>query len=99
MMIYRENEEYKLHPCVEINVRDNMGLLALRISENYLEMDTEGTFFIDFCSVEGEQKNKHIEMKKKYPVLFSNGRIKSGYLSLCPVNKKTKYRAYILVNQ
>lgn len=98
MMIYQENEEYKLHPCVEINVRDNMGLLALRFSENYLDTGAEGTFFTDFSSIEGEQEVRHIEMKKKYPVLFSNGRIKSGYLSLCPVNEKTKYRAYVLIN-
>lgn len=99
MMIYKKNEEYKLHPCVEINLRDNMGLLALRLSENYLEADAEGTFLTDFSSIEGEQETRHIEMKKKYPVLFSDGRIKSGYLSLCPVNEKTKYRAYVLINQ
>ncbi len=99
MMVYQENGEYKLHPCVEINVRDNMGLLALRISENYMETGSEGTFFTDFSSIEGEQKTRHSEMKKKFPVLFSNRKIRSGYLSLCPVNKKTKYRAYILVNQ
>ncbi len=98
MMIYQENEEYKLHPCVEINVRDNMGLLALRFSENYLETGAEGIFFTDFSSIEGEQEARHIEMKKKYPILFSDGRIKSGYLSLCPVNEKTKYRAYVLIN-
>lgn len=99
MMIYKDGKEYKLHPCVEINVRDNMGLLALRLSENYLDIDSEGTFFTDFSSIEGEQKARHNLMKKEYPALFSNGRIKSGYLPLCPVNKNSKYRAYILVNQ
>ena len=97
MMVYKDNEEYKLQPCVEINVRDNMGLLALRFSQNYLEAGSKGTFYTDFSSIEGEQKNRDIQMKKEYPALFSNGRIKSGYLSLCPVNQKTKYRAYILI--
>lgn len=99
MMIYTDQEEYKLHPCVEINVRDNMGLLALRFTENYLAPDSKGTFYTDFSSIEGEQKNRHNQMKNKYPASFSNGRIKSGYLSLCPVNKTTKYRAYVLVNE
>lgn len=97
MMVYKEDEDYKLHPCVEINVRDNMGLLALKVSQNYLETDSEGTFYIDFSSMDGEQNSRDIQMKKEYPVLFSNGKIKSGYLSLCPVNERTKYRAYILV--
>ncbi len=99
MMIYQSGEEYKLHPCVEINVRDNMGLLALRFSQNYLDKDSQGTFFTDFNSMDGEQNNRDIQMKKEYPTVFTNGKIKSGYLSLCPVNEKTKYRAYVLVRE
>lgn len=99
MMIYKdEHDAYKLHPCIEINVRDNMGLLALRFSQKYLEQGSEGSFYMDFTSQEGEQINRDNQMKKEYPALFTNGKIKSGYLSLCPVNDKTKYRAYVLVN-
>lgn len=98
MMVY-ENEEgrHNLHPCIEINVRDNMGLLALRFSQKYLEQDCQGSFYIDFTSIEGEQVIRDKQMKTEYPAIFSKGKIKSGYLSLCPVNDKTKYRAYVLV--
>lgn len=97
MMIYEDNKVYKLHPCVEINVRDNMGLLALRFSENYLDKGSEGIFYTDFTPIEGEQKSRDNNMKKEYPALFSKGKIKSGYLSLCPVTESTKYRAYVLI--
>ena len=36
-------------------------------------------------------------MKKAYPLTIENGKIREGYLPLCPVTKDTKYRAYILV--
>ena len=36
-------------------------------------------------------------MKGAYPLTIENGKIREGYLSLCPVTKETKYRAYILV--
>ncbi|PXV64465.1 hypothetical protein CLV62_110109 [Dysgonomonas alginatilytica] len=98
MMVYEDKDgTYKLHPCIEINVRDNMGLLALRFSQKYLDQGSEGSFYIDFTSQEGEQVNRDNQMKKEYPALFSQGKIKSGYLSLCPVNERTKYRAYVLV--
>jgi hypothetical protein len=45
----------------------------------------------------GEAYKHHCFMKKAYPLEIVNGKIKEGYLSLCPVTKETQYRAYILV--
>ena len=36
-------------------------------------------------------------MKKAYPLEMKDGKIREGYISLCPVTRETKYRAYILV--
>lgn len=99
MMIYKHNDSYSTHPCLEINLRDNMGLVALNISERYLAEDSEGMFYIDFSPQENEILNRHIDMAKKNPAYFVSGKIKSGYLSLCPITTTTKYRAYILVQQ
>lgn len=97
MMIYKEGNEYKLHPCIEINVRTNMGILAINICKNYLHPDSKGMFYIDFNSEEKGIYESDLVMRTKYPAIFSDGKIKSGYLSLCPVNNDTKYRAYILI--
>lgn len=98
MMVYEDEDGIcKLHPCIEINVRDNMGLLALRFSQKYLDAHSEGSFYMDFTSQEGEQVDRDKRMREEYPALFSNGKIKHGYLPLCPVSEKTKYRAYVLV--
>lgn len=98
MMIYFENGYYKLHPCVEINVRDNMGLLALRISQNYMPKNTTGRFYIDFSSKENDIYNKHLQMQKEYPLVISQRKFHRGYFSLCPVSSGSKYRAYILLD-
>jgi len=95
MMIYAETNDFKLHPCVEINMRSTMGLLALQLHQHFFCEDSTGYFKIDFSNKPGELLQKHRKMLKLYPAEFSNGRIKSGYLSLCPVKEDSKYWAYI----
>ncbi|WP_203583456.1 hypothetical protein [Paludibacter sp. 221] len=98
MMIYEENGEYMLHPCVEINMRHNMGYLALKVQKNYLYPSSEGKFLIEYNSEEGMTYRKHREMQQQFSPQIENGRIIKGYLSLCPVSEQSKYRAYILVD-
>ena len=95
MMIYAENNNFKLHPCIEINMRNTMGLLSLRLYQHFFCENSAGYFKIDFSNKIGELLQKHREMQQLYPAEFSNGRIKSGYLSLCPVKEDSKYRAYV----
>ena len=97
MMIYAENNNFNLHPCVEINLRNTMGLLAFRLYQYFFCEGSTGYFKIDFSNKPGELLQKHQEMLQLYPAEFSNGRIKSGYLSLCPVLESSKYWAYIIL--
>lgn len=98
MLVYRDkNGNYALHPCVEINMRYTMGMVALRIFEKYLAPKAIGDFRITYESKAGEAYEQHRFMKKVYPLKLKEGKIEEGYLSLCPVTKETGYRAYILV--
>lgn len=97
MMIYDENGKYKLHPCVEINVRDNMGLLALQISKNHLDEGAAGHFYIDFSPEKSGIYERHLQMQKEYPLIISQKKFKQGYFNLCPVLPESKYRAYFLL--
>lgn len=97
MLIYLEDNEYKLHPCVEINMRYNMGFLTCRLYENYIATQSCGKFYIDFNPKAEEMYNNHLLMEEKHPIRIENGRITSGYLSLCPINRSNRYRAYVLV--
>jgi hypothetical protein len=97
MMLYKENNEIKIHPCVEINMRYNMGYLAVCFSKNYLYEGSSGQYNLDFSAKEGEIYESHRLLSEKYPLVVESGRIKSGYLSLCPVYLTSHYRAYVLV--
>lgn len=100
MMLYKNKNTFKLHPCLEINVRDNMGIIAYNIFKNHIQPQSHGYFYIDYK----KNKNNLIDeedsmMKKKYPLIIHDNKIYSGYLSLCPIDRDTQYRAYIIINR
>jgi hypothetical protein len=98
MLIYRSENEYKLHPCVEINMRKSMGYLAIRLFENYIQHDSQGEFQLEYNPDEKAVIQKHRMLSERYPLVCKNRRIQSGYLSLCPVSEASGFFAYIVVN-
>jgi len=99
MLIYQSGDSYRLHPCVEINMRKSMGYLAIRSFEKYLYPDSQGEFFIEYnCNPQTTVQN-HQQLQKQYPLIIENERIRSGYFSLCPIRDSTNYQAYVLINQ
>lgn len=97
MLVYEEEGHYYLHPCVEINMRNNMGIVSLNLSSRYVDENSEGYFYIDF-SAKDDIYEKHLEDIANKPICFANKKIKSGYFPLCPVCKTNKYRAYMIID-
>lgn len=94
MMIYRNAAgEYLIQPCVEINLRYNMGIVALCLSERYLAEGTRGQFEISYYSGEGEALQVCLREKRNHPPVYKNNRIRSGYLCLTPVGETTRFVA------
>lgn len=52
MFVYQEDEAYKLHPFVEVNLRKTMGLAAHDIYARYCHPESRGTFRIARGKVE-----------------------------------------------
>ena len=99
MLIYRTAAgAYAWHPCVEINMRRTMGLVALKLTQRLLADQVSGLFQITYQKEEGEAYRLHQEAQAAHPLCVEAGRIVKGYLSLCPVNPKTHYRAYLLIS-
>jgi hypothetical protein len=95
MLVYLSEGQYKLHPCVEINMRKSMGYLAVRLFENYLHPDAHGEFFVAYHPDSKTLCQKHVALQQNYPLVYENGLIKSGYRNLCPVTATTNYHAFI----
>lgn len=98
MLVYRDNGRYRLHPCLEINLRHSMGYLALMLQRRHLAPQAEGIFALDYHATPGAALQAHRHLAATYLPRITDGRIASGYLPLCPVLPHTKYQAYVLVH-
>ncbi|MBQ3657756.1 MAG: hypothetical protein II956_13090 [Bacteroidales bacterium] len=85
-MVYDDNGEKKVHPCVEINCRNSMGRLALELSEK-IDENSLAEFFVF-------QNDKPPFGIEEEPV-FENGKLKSGFWRLSPEGTE-KFSAGIL---
>lgn len=97
MLIYRRADGFAIHPCVEINLRYTMGLVALQLYRKWLFPGSTGRFLITYTKREGEAYASHCAMRQAYPLVIRDGRIVSGYLPLCPVMPETCFRAYSII--
>lgn len=97
MMIVRTAEGYAVHPCVEVNLRMNMGVVSRIFFDRHVCADACGRYVIEYYAGKGEALLFHESMKEKHPLIWEQGRIRSGYLSLTPVFEDTNYQLYVLV--
>lgn len=100
MMICRISdgpEKYVIHPCVEINLRMNMGVAAHFIYEKYVCQGARGRYIVEYYGCPGEAIRAHSAFQYQYPLRSEGGKIRSGYLSLTPVEEETAYQVYIII--
>lgn len=99
MMICRaEDGCYRVHPCVEINLRMNMGVVSRLIADTCLAPSAQGWYIVEHYGADGEAVEAHQQLSAAYPVqLTADGRLQSGYFSLTPVRSSTRYQVYLLV--
>ena len=89
------NGDRKIQPCVEINLRYNMGILAL-ILDKYLAAETSGAFKMIF-KPKSTFDVFHEEMQKKHPFEMKDGKWFKGYLPLVSPYQNKNFGAYILL--
>ena len=85
----------RLQPCVEINLRYNMGTLALILDE-YLAPETSGAFKMIF-KPKSAFDEFHQEMESKHPFDMKDGKWLKGYLPLVSPYQNKNFGAYILL--
>jgi hypothetical protein len=97
MMVCASPGGYKVHPCVEINMRMNMGVASRAFHERHVQPGAEGMFKVDYFKRQGDALSFHHEMERDHPLTVKANKIASGYLSLTPVTADTRYVAYAVI--
>lgn len=95
MMVCKTSGGYCIQPCVEINMRMNMGMVARIFYERYMHPVVKGKFVVDYFKKPESALSFHEKMQRESPLKVENGKILSGYLSLTPVTKTTSYIVYV----
>lgn len=95
LIFWDKSQGLKINPCLEINVRQNMGLLSLKL-EKLIYPGIKGIFRTYY----DPQKSFFIfarEMEILFPLSISNLKIKKGFLPITDFNEKSMFGAYLLV--
>lgn len=97
MMIVKTGAGYAIHPCVEVNLRMNMGVVARLLYDRFVAPAHTGFFQILYYSKDGDALCEHEKMKADRPLELEGGRVSSGYLPLVPVHKRSRYVARMVI--
>lgn len=100
MIIYRDSDSDShllIHPCIEINMRYTIGLVALRLKEKYIHPAAKGYLYIKYENQDKQALKQHLHYNQQYPPQIKDDKIRMGYFSLCPVTEKTHYMAFIIL--
>lgn len=101
-LVKRENQkwEMRLHPCVEINLRMNMGVVAHIFYRRHVADGCHGRFMVEYFPTPEALKEAHIRRMEEHPLLLSSdGRIRKGYQPLTPIGRETQYLVWVLVEK
>lgn len=99
MMICLEDGRYLLHPCVEINLRMNMGVVSHTIFNRYVHCLSHGKYIVKYYSEDGEAWDAFCQMKATYKLHLCDGKLAEGYMPLTPVEQDTHYHAFLLLDR
>ncbi len=90
------NSQFKLHPCVEINLRANMGIIAHEVRHHLIAPEATGiyrlTLFADHAALAAFDE----EQRALYPALYRDGLLVQGYHPLTSTEGNTRHLAYVI---
>ena len=94
---FSEPPYYRIHPCVEINLRMTMGMVARTFYDRYVQQETVGIYRVGHFRSPGELQANHRNLSGRHPLCVEEGRIVKGYLSLVPVTPHARYAAWVVI--
>lgn len=89
---------FKIHPCVEVNLRMNMGLVAIKFYNRFVYLGSNGIYKVEYFKHPGDALAFHNVMEAESPHVIKNGKIVSGYIALNTVDELTNYIALAVIS-
>ena len=90
------NSEFKLHPCVEINLRANMGIVAHEVRRHLMAPEATGIYRLALFADHAALAAFDEEQRALYPALYRDGLLVRGYHPLTSTEGNTRHLAYII---
>ena len=97
MMVYDNGDGCRLNPCMEINLRMNMGVVSRLFYDRFVGYGCKGIYRVSYFKGNGEAYRLHLEMQSEHPLKIVNGRVVKGYMNLVPVTPDNNYMAYAII--
>ena len=97
MMVYDDNGNLRLNPCMELNLRMNMGMASRIFFDKNVHHACIGEYRVNFFKKDGEAYIQHLADSKNYPLEIEDGRIISGYIELSPVTPESRYSVSVII--
>lgn len=97
MMIYDDKGNMRLNPCMELNLRMNMGMVSRLFYDKHVSAASVGDYKVDFFKRDGEALALHEKNMQEYPLTVKEGKIVSGYINLSPITARSRYSAYAII--
>lgn len=97
MVVYDDGGRFRLNPCMELNLRMNMGMVSRLFYDKYVVSGSAGCYNVSYFKNSGEALALHERLKREKPLLLKESQIYSGYINLSPVDTETSYMAYAII--
>jgi hypothetical protein len=98
LLLYRDAENsLRLHPCLEINCRYNMGALTLKLRE-LISPESAGRWEINFGKP-GKFNRDMKEQMSRFPAQIVDGKIVEGILPMAPPTDSAQFSAWLKVTR
>ena len=97
MMIYESDGLLRLNPCMELNLRMNMGMVSRIFFDRFVAEGHTGEYRVNFFKKPGEALSAHIADSNAFPHEITDGKITAGYLNLSPVTADSRYSVSVII--
>ena len=97
MLIYESKGTLRLNPCMELNLRMNMGMVSRIFLDRFVAEGRVGEYRVSFFKKKGEALAAHLADGNAHPLEVVDGKIIAGYLNLSPVTENSRYAVSVII--